>query len=231
MTCAGRSPIYNEASAAWSRAHAQPGWDCCSSRQGGPLHRSSARTAPTTTTSSGDWQKESSRRYYTTDTTWKQWVRSRGDAAVSPWRFQPRGVRVFAGAAFHPPMISRSLAALMYSGRPVEGAASGAALRCFVYFFFKSNQNAPRNRAVVIVLSSELKCQPPALRSAPACARSQPELRPRPGAFLENRSSLPACRSGHNNPQCETLRPLQGLKSANERGAALNPNVAFQCER
>lgn len=109
--------------------------------------------------------------------------------------------------------ISRSLAALMYSGRPVEGAASGAtsgvAAFYFFIFYFESNQNAPRKRVAFIVLGWDPECQPSALPSAP---RSPPELRPRPGAFSENRSSLPARRRGHNNPQCEPFLPPQGVK-------------------
>lgn len=58
------------------------------------------------------------------------------------------------------------LAALMYSRRPVEGAASGAAsavaVFCFAFaFVFKSNHNAPRKRAVFIVLHREATVSPP----------------------------------------------------------------------
>lgn len=56
MMRTGRSPIYNEPSAAWSRAHAQTCWDCCSSRQGGPLHRTAQGSD--NDDSSGDWHKE-----------------------------------------------------------------------------------------------------------------------------------------------------------------------------
>lgn len=76
--------------------------------------------------------------------------------------------------------ISRALAALMYSGRPVEGAASGATSGVAVFFFFiqpKCTQGTGR------VYCSRLGGEMSALRSAAACGGRDRSLDRGPAHF------------------------------------------------
>lgn len=137
-------------------------------------HRTAPRRAPTTTTAPGTDGRNTA-GVITPRTLLKTVSKKpRGRRGLAGVFSAPRSAGVCGRSVPSADDISRSLAALMYSGRPVEGAASGATsgVAVFFCFVFLSNQNAPRKRAVGIVLGSDLKCQPSALPSAPACARS-----------------------------------------------------------